>query len=98
MLIITNSLLLMAGYRGSQLVIKFCNLHGESAEVSQDPVDQWKDKLLELYSGFSPRDIFNCDEVCFSVLYPKSLIPNGSEQYGVKVSKDKFSVLVCANV
>ena len=42
--------------------IKFANLHGESAEVSEDAVQQWQEKLPKICAGYHPRDIFNCDE------------------------------------
>ena len=79
--------------------IKFANLHGESAEVNSEAVDQWKEKLPEICVGYNPRDIYNCDEtgVFFRALPQKSLIPNGGEQSGIKDSKDRFSMLVCAN-
>ena len=66
--------------------------------MSQDAIKQWKAKLPELCAGFSHRDIFNCDETSMFLraLPQKSRIPSGSEQSGVKVSKDRFSVLVCA--
>ena len=62
--------------------IKFANLHGESAEVSIEAVQQWKTKLPEICAGYHPRDIFNCNEtgVFFRALPKKSLIPNGGEQ------------------
>ena len=95
-----NSLLPMVGYRDFQChQIKFANLHGESAEVSDEAVQQWKSKLPEICAGYHPRDIFNCNEtgVFFRALHQKSLIPDGSNPAGINISKDRFSVLVCAN-
>ena len=79
--------------------IKFANLHGKSAEVSDEAVDQWKEKLPAICAGYHPRDIFNCDEtgVFFCALPQKYLTPNGAQTSGIKVSKDRFSMLVCAN-
>ena len=42
--------------------IKFANLHGESAHVSDEAVQQWKEKLPQICAGYHPRDIFNCDK------------------------------------
>ena len=79
--------------------IKFTNLHGGSAKVSPDAAQQWKTKLPEICAGYSPSNIFNCDEtgVFFQALHQKSLIPEGGSNSGIKISNDRFSVLVCAN-
>ena len=79
--------------------IKFTDLCGKSAEVSQDAVEQWKAKFPEICAGYSPCDIFNCNKtgVLFQALPQKSLIPEGGSNFGVKISKDRFSVVVCAN-
>ena len=55
--------------------------------------------MPQICAGYHPKDIFNCHEtgVFFRALPQKSLIPNGSGHSRVKVSKDRFSVLVCAN-
>ena len=79
--------------------IKFANLHGESAEVSEDATQQWKEKLPKICAGYHPRDIYNCNEtdLFLSALPQKSLISNRAEHSGVKVSRDRFSVLMCTN-
>ena len=78
--------------------IKFSNLHGESVEVCPEAVEQCKERLPDICAGYHPRGIFNCDKTgIFFRALPASLIPNGAKQSGVNISKDRFSVLVCAN-
>ena len=53
--------------------IKFANPHRQSAEVSSEAVDQWKEKLPEICAGYHPRDINNCGETgVFSEPYPRN--------------------------
>ena len=42
--------------------IKFSSLHGESADVSQDAVNQWMLDLPKLTEAYDLHDIFNCDK------------------------------------
>ena len=45
-------------------------LSGESADVNQDSVDDWVQRLPSLCEGFEPQHIFNADEtVLFLELY-----------------------------
>ena len=43
-------------------LIKFANLHDEFTDVSDEAVQQWKEKLPKICAGYHPRDIFNCNE------------------------------------
>ena len=80
--------------------IRMSSLHGESAEVSQEVVDNWKQNLPELCHGYSDRDIYNVDEtaIFFRMLPNKSYIQTTEQRSGVKVLKDRYTVVVCANL
>ncbi len=42
--------------------IKYESKGGESESVSEIFVDEWKTKLIEKYSNFKPRNVWNIDE------------------------------------
>ena len=79
--------------------IKFSTLHGEGAQVSQEAVDQWMSELPNVTKNYTLRDVYNCDEtsIFFKTLPNKTLHGPGEKPMGNKVSKDQFSILVCAN-
>ena len=79
--------------------IKFSSLHGESADVSVDAVNQWMTELPKITKGYGLRGIYNCDETSiFSKTLPKkTLLGPGKKPTGVKTSKERFFLLVCAN-
>lgn len=79
--------------------IKFAILHGESAEASQEAVDKWLQELPNIINGYKLRDIYNCDEtsIFFKALPNKSLLGPHEKAEGLKTSKERFSLLVCAN-
>ena len=72
--------------------IKMANLHGESAEVSDEVVHQWHLELPNITNGYTLRDIYNCDEtsIFFRALPTKSYIAPEESHSGVKVSKERF--------
>ena len=39
--------------------IKMANLHGESASVTPEAVEQWKEQLPEICCGYELKDIYN---------------------------------------
>ena len=59
--------------------IKMANLHGESAEVSQQVVQQWHEELPSIIRNYDLRDIFNCDEtsIFFRAIPTKSFVGQG---------------------
>ena len=79
--------------------IKSSSLHGESADVSVDAVQQWMSDLPKLTEGYELHDIFNCDKtsISFKALPKKTLLGPNEQPAGVKQSKERFSILVCAN-
>ena len=80
--------------------IKMSALHGESAEVAEDVVSLWKDKLSQLCEGYSDSDIYNMDMIAifFRLLPSKSYITSNENNSGVKVLKDRYTVVCCANL
>ena len=58
---------------------KISSLHGESADVSQDAVNQWMSDLPKLTEGYELHDFFKCDKTStfFKALPQKTLLrPN----------------------
>ena len=80
--------------------IKMAVLHGESADVSQQTVDQWREKLPLICDGYADCDIYNMDEtaIFYRLLPNKSYIKQGEERHGTKVIKDRYTVVCCANL
>ena len=79
--------------------IKFSTLHGEGAQVCNEAIDQWLQELPTIMKGYELKDIYNCDKTSiFSHALPNKTLQHNSEKpMGNKVSKDRFSLLVCAN-
>ena len=81
-------------------MIKMSALHGESADVSDDVVDIWKKKLPSVCNGYADRDIYNMDEtaIFYRLLPNRSYIQKGETPSGTKIIKDRYTVVVCANL
>ena len=62
-------------------------------------MNQWMSELPKLTEGYSMHDIFNCDEtsIFFKALPQKTLLGPNEKPAGIKQSKERFSLLVCAN-
>lgn len=80
--------------------ISFKVLSGESADVSDASVDDWKSKLPNLCAGYAPKDIFNMDEtgLFYRDTYNKSYKVKGDTCSSGKRSKDRVTVVCCANL
>jgi len=69
--------------------------------VNRDVCNQWTEDLPALLQGYSPDDIFNADE---SGLFYYKCLPNktfalkGDDCSGGKHSKERATVLLCANM
>ena len=48
-------------------------LHGESAEVSQEAVEQWMTRLPKICKGYALRGIYNCDAGCQAIGHLKNI-------------------------
>ncbi|XP_071497551.1 tigger transposable element-derived protein 6-like [Diadema antillarum] len=74
---------------------------GESAGVNEEIVGRWKDETLPTLIGhYAPRDIFNADEtgLFYRMTPDKTLAYKGQECHGAKLSKDRLTVMLCANM
>ena len=82
--------------------ITFKKVCGESKSVNEHSKDMtdWAAELKTLLSEYNPNDIFNADEtgLFFRLLPDKTLDFKGADCHGGKCSKDRLTVLVCANM
>ena len=83
----------------SRYSIKFRAISGEAATVDSDTVVDWKDRLPSITKDYKPRDIYNCDEtgLFFKLMPDRSLLLDGEVCKGDKRSKERYTVLLCAN-
>ncbi|XP_054259576.1 tigger transposable element-derived protein 6-like [Macrosteles quadrilineatus] len=79
--------------------IIFRKICGESAKVDDSVCSEWKDKLIALTEGYEPENIYNADEtgLFFKCLPDKTLSFKGDKCHGGKSSKDRLTVMLCAN-
>lgn len=72
---------------------------GEKADVNENVVKDWKEKLLSLIEGYSPSNIYNADETgLFYDLQPdKTLCYRNEKCFGGKKSKIRLTVLLAVN-
>lgn len=79
--------------------IVYRQISGESETVVQQDVDTWMATLPELLQNYEPRDIFNADEfgLFFKLMPDKSYVFKGETCHGGKASKERLTVLACAN-
>jgi hypothetical protein len=71
---------------------------GESKDVDENVVSEYKPKLLELISPYELKNMHNADETSlyFRVLPTKSLVVKGGKVYwgGQNVQRKTYSVIV----
>jgi len=80
--------------------INYNTYSGDSADVCQTNVDEWKAKISQLVEGFKPEDVFNFDEIgLFWKLFPKkSYLIKGAQYVGGKKCKQRISLGFCCSV
>ena len=81
--------------------ISFRVLCGESECVTSDMTDHWSSVTLpHLLQEYAPEDIFNADEsgLFYRLLPNKSLVSKGETCHGGKQSKERITILPCANM
>lgn len=74
---------------------------GESESVIPDTVTQWIDHVLpDIIKSYSPKDIFNADEsgLFFRMMPDRTLHVRGEPCHGTKQSKERITVMFCANM
>lgn len=80
--------------------ITFGAMSGESGDVDDTVVSDWKTKLPSILKDYEPCDIFNMDEtgLFFKATTKKSLQLKGELCRGGKMSKDRLTVALCASM
>ena len=74
---------------------------GEAHAAPEDSIATWNTGLLStILSTYSPENIFNCDETgLFYKMQPKrSYVGKGEDCHGGKSSKERITVMPCANM
>ena len=77
-----------------------CNvLSGESADVSEETVLEWKQRLPSLCEGYNLKDIFNADEtgLYYRAMPTRSMVAKDDTCKGVKISKERITVMLAAS-
>ena len=80
--------------------ISFSTRCGESADVPDGVVDDWKQKLPKIIEDYELRDTYNMDEtgLFFRQTTNKTLFHSGEKCSGGKKVKVRMTVMLCANV
>lgn len=80
--------------------IAFKKAAGESNSVDQGVSNQWIEALPSLLEGYDPNNIYNADETAlfFKCLPDKTFTFKGEQCHGGKQSKERFTILQCANM
>ena len=79
----------------SRHAVKGFKVSGESADVDPSVVEDFKSRVEEMCSGYSPENIFNADEtgVFYRALPDRTLAAKADGCKGGKVSKERLTVL-----
>ena len=79
--------------------ITFRAISGNEDNVNESTVLSWTSSVSALLAGYEKRDLFNCDETAlfFRAISNKSLAVKGESCKGVVSTKERFTVLLCAN-
>ena len=79
--------------------VRFRVISGEAASVDVNTIEDWKKRLPMIIEEYKPCDIYNCDETgLFWKLMPdRSLVVGKDDCVGGKKSKERFTILLCAN-
>ena len=81
--------------------ISYKVISGERGAVDEEKTDAWiEDVLKPTLSKYDSKDIFNADEtgLFWRLLPDKTLAFKSEKCYGGKKSKDRITVMVCANM
>ncbi|KAG0430848.1 hypothetical protein HPB47_022305 [Ixodes persulcatus] len=76
-------------------------ISGKSGEVDDASIQAWFRIHLEtMLSAYADKDIYNADEagLCYNMLPDRTLAMRGEPCSGRKVSKERVTVLFCANM
>jgi len=81
--------------------IVYRKFSGEANSANPEEVEAWKGRILpHLMAKYSPKDIFNADEcgLFYNMLPDKTYTFKGASRRGIKVNKERITILVCANL
>lgn len=81
--------------------VAYRSISGENADVNKDVYEVWKQRILQpLLSRYDPNNVFNADEtgLYWRLLPDKTHAFKGEVCTGTKKSKERVTVLVCANM
>jgi hypothetical protein len=81
-------------------IIVWNRVCGESKDVDESVLSEYKPKLLELISPYEPKSIYNADEtgLFFLALPTTSLVVKIEKCTGGKMSKERLTVLLCGTM
>ena len=73
---------------------------GEANVVDMQTVADWNGKIEDLVAGYDPRNVYNGDEtgLFFRVLPSKTLTLGCDKCTGGKLSKERLTLYICANI
>ena len=79
--------------------VRSAALCGESAEVPEDLVEDWAQRLPDITAGYSCYDIFNADEtgLMFRALPNRTMAVKSDPARGIKSSKERITVLLACS-
>ena len=79
--------------------VRLATLSGEAADVNEEVVEDWGQRLESICRGYQLRDIFNADEIglFYRALPTKSMCVKGDGAKGEKKTKDRISVLLACS-
>ncbi|XP_063410388.1 tigger transposable element-derived protein 6-like, partial [Mytilus trossulus] len=83
----------------SKFSIGFFKVCGESADVDQSVVDDFKSKLENIVGDYTPENVFNADEtgLFFKALPDKTLGQKGEACKGGKLAKERITVMLACS-
>ena len=80
--------------------LSYKKMHGESSDADLKSAEKWlSDVLPNLIQGWSPEDIYNCDEtgLFYQALPDGTYALKGEKVAGGKKCKQRLTVLLCCN-
>ena len=81
--------------------IKLRSIQGEERDVKTEDVDAWHQTVwTEILQEYEAKDIYNCDEsgLFYRILPNRTLAFKGQKCAGGKMSKERISIMFCANM
>ncbi|XP_039967465.1 tigger transposable element-derived protein 6-like [Bactrocera tryoni] len=80
--------------------VSFKKVCGESAAVDDEVCVQWRENIQKLIENYEPKNIFNADEtgLFYKCLSDRTLSLKGQSCHGGKLSKDRLTLLLAANM